>query len=207
MNIPPPIKEELQLYPHIPDPKTKHDERYNPNTYISIQSLVNYDPEFEDKYFKKLISEGWVALRNISDIFLYPKGRPFKYRLNGNSLSKAPERTFRSGGWLIGKNYESENSDDYILYKGYNGVIFSLQIKDLLDVYILSPKKEISIFKKPAFKTNFPVYLENPISGNVEIVYYGKDAYQKHRFENSTKYKKAVATGKWAWATVFNNEI
>lgn len=207
MKFPPEIKDELQLYPHIPDPKTKHDDRYNPNTYISIQTLVNNDSEYENKYFKKLIKEGWVSLKNVSDIFLYPKGRLFKYRLNGNSLSKAPEGTFRSGGWLIGKNYESENSDDYILYKGYNGVIFSLQIKDLLEVYILNPKKEISIFKKPAIKTNFPVYLENPNDGSLEIVYYGKDAYQKQRFENSLKYKKAVATGKWNWATVFNNEF
>ncbi len=158
-------------------------------------------------YIEEIDLNELMSLKNVSDIFLYPKGRLFKYRLNGNSLSKAPEGTFRSGGWLIGKNYESENSDDYILYKGYNGVIFSLQIKDLLEVYILNPKKEISIFKKPAIKTNFPVYLENPYDGSLEIVYYGKDAYQKQRFENSLKYKKAVATGKWNWATVFNNEF
>ena len=37
------IRTDLQLYSRIPDPKTIHDERYNPNTYISVQSKVNND--------------------------------------------------------------------------------------------------------------------------------------------------------------------
>ena len=74
MNIPPPIKEELQLYPHIPDPKTKHDERYNPNTYISIQSLVNYDPEFEDS--SNVFDSDWNIL-----IEVYPDAENFRLNL------------------------------------------------------------------------------------------------------------------------------
>jgi len=204
MQLPPPIKEELQKYPHIPDSNTKHDARYDPNTYISIQAKVNNDPEFEIEYFKKLIYDGWVMLKDVNDIYLYPSGRQFKYRLNGKGLSQVESGTFRSGGWLLQKNYNSENkNENFILYKGYNGAIFSLQIKDLSEVYILSPKKEISIFKKPLVKTNFPVYLENPKTEKLEIVYYGKDQYQKNRFQNSLKYKKAIATGKWDWATSF----
>jgi len=63
------IRTDLQLYSRIPDPKTIHDERYNPNTYISVQSKVNNDSEFENLYLDKLIKDGWVSLRSIQDIF------------------------------------------------------------------------------------------------------------------------------------------
>ena len=156
------IKPELQLYPHVPDTKTKHDTRYNPDTYISVQTKVNTEPEFQREYFAKLIFEGWVALNNVEDLLIFPKGKQFKYRLNGDSLSGAPEGTFRSGGWLLGKNLEDpENNDKYIMYKAYNGAIFSLQIKDLLEVYVKSHKRDIAVFKTPAEVTDFPVYLIN----------------------------------------------
>jgi hypothetical protein len=200
------IKPELQLYPRKIDPKTVNDERYDENSYVSIQSKVNNDPNFEKKYINKIIEDGWVALRNITDIFLYPKGRSFKYRLNGESLSGAPEGTFRSGGWLIGKNEDDpDNNDKYILYKGYNGVIFPLQIKDILEIYIKSPARERGVFKRPLQVTNYPVYLYNNQSGKNEIVYYGKDNSQRHRFMNTIKYKKAYATGNWSWSIVFEH--
>ena len=159
------IRNDLQMYPHAPDPKTKHDTRYNPNTYISIQTRVNSDPQFEQAYIAKIASDGWVALKNASDIHMFPKGRVFKYRLNGESLAGFQEGTFRSGGWLLGKNIEDpENNNKYVMYKGYNGAIFSLQIKDILEIYVKSNKKEISVFKKPDMNntTNFPVYLPHP---------------------------------------------
>ena len=129
------IRNDLQLYPHAQDPKTINDSRYDPNTYVSIQTKVNEDSKFEKKYIAKIVSEGWVSLKRVEDILVFPKGRPFKYRLNGDSLSGAPEGTFRSGGWLIGKNLNERDNDNYVLYKGYNGAVFSLQIKDLLEVY------------------------------------------------------------------------
>jgi len=200
------IRHDLQLYPRIPDSKTIHDSRYDPNTYKSIQSRVNNDAEFESKYIEKLVRDGWVALKTVPDIFLYPKGKTFKYRLNGDSLSGAPEGTFRSGGFFIGKNInEIDNSkiDNYFLYKGYNGCIFSLQIKDILEVYVKSPTKEISVFKKPEMITNFPVYLDNE-NGIKTVVYYASDSCHRIRFMNTMKYKKALATGKWSWSVVFN---
>jgi hypothetical protein len=202
------IRHDLQLYTHIPDKKTRHDERYDPNTYVSIQSKVNSDSEFEKKYISKLAVDGWVALNNIKDIFLFPKGKPFKYRLNGDSLSSAPEGTFRSGGWFIGKNLDNpENNDKYIMYKGYNGVIFSLQIKDILEVYIKSTKREISTFKKPASITKYPIYLIDNLTKKKVVVYYARDKFAQNRFENSYKYKLALATGQWSWSAVFNNDI
>jgi len=200
------IRTDLQLYSRIPDPKTIHDERYNPNTYISVQSKVNNDSEFENLYLDKLIKDGWVSLRSIQDIFLYPKGRMFKYRLNGNSLSGAPEGTFRSGGFYLGKNLNEEDYkiNDYILYKAYNGVIFPLQLKDILELYIKNPKKDISVFKKPCGISNYPVYLVDKY-GKDTIIYYAKDYNQLKRFTNTIKYKKALATGIWSWSVVFNN--
>jgi hypothetical protein len=197
---------ELQMYPHIPDPKTKHDTRYNPETYISIQTRVNNSQDFEKAYIAKIASDGWVALKDTKDIHMFPKGRPFKYRLNGESLVGVPEGTFRSGGWLLGKNLEDpENNDKYIMYKGYNGAIFSLQIKDLLEVYVKSSKKEIPVFKKPDMNnpTNYSVYLPDPETDEPQLVYYAKDQFNKNRFINSEKYKKARAFGMWSWSVVF----
>ena len=202
------IRNDLQMYPHIPDPKTVHDTRYDPNTYISIQTKVNNDSKFEKMYISKLISDGWVALKKPEDLLIFPKGRSFKYRLNGESLSGAPEGMFRSGGWLLGRNIEdTENNMKYILYKGYNGAIFSLQIKDILQAYVKSSKKEIPIFKKPDlnYVTNYPVYLSDPTTEKQTIVYYGKDEYNRKRFMNSMKYKKAIALGMWSWSVVFND--
>ena len=201
------IKPYLQKYPRIPDNNTKHDERYDPRTYVSIQSKVNNDPEFEQKYINKIVSDGWVALQNITDIFMYPKGKTFKYRLNGESMSGEESGTFRSGGWLVGKNenYDEEDSDgNYILYKGFNGAIFSLQIKDILELYIKSPKKDKVVFKKPYIRTNFPVYLQNK-KGRDEVVYYASDNAHKTRFINSKKYIKALSTGNWSWSMVFED--
>ena len=202
------IRHDLQMYTRILDPKIQHDTRYNPSNYISIQSKVNNSSDFDDEYMSKLASQGWVSLKKISDIFLYPKGRMFKYRLNGKSLSGAPEGTFRSGGWILGQNENNdENKDDYFLYKAYNGVIFPLQLKDILEIYIKLPNKEISVFKKPdlSLKTNFPVYLENSDTKINEIIYYAIDKAHQTRFMNSIKYRRAIATEKWQWSEVFKN--
>jgi hypothetical protein len=204
------IKPELQMYPHIQDPKTKHDTRYNRETYISIQTKVNNDEEYEKAYISKLVSDGWVALKDPQHVLIYKKGSPFKYRLNGNSLSGAPEGTFRSGGWLLGRNLEDkDNNDKYVMYKGYNGAIFSLQIKDLLEVYVKSSKRDISVFKKPDlnYKTNFPIYLPDPKTKRNVVVYYAKDEYNRRRFINSIKYKKALDSEMWSWSAVFNDNL
>jgi hypothetical protein len=202
------IRDDLQMYPRIPDAKTQHDTRYDPQYYISVQTKVNNSPAYEKMYIDKIIEDGWVALKRVEDLLLFPKGRSFKYRLNGESLSGAPEGTFRSGGWIIGRNLDDpDNNLKYILYKGYNGAVFSLQIKDLLEVYVKSSKKEVPIFKKPDLnnRTNFPVYLVHPITNRNEIVYFAKDEYNKKRFINSLKYKKALALGNWSWSVVFND--
>lgn len=206
------IREDLQKYPHHIDPKTTHDNRYDELTYVSIQSKVNSSKEYEDVYFNELSKNGWVALKNVTDIFYLNKGRQFKYRLNGNSMSGAPEGTFRSGGWFVGKNdadTDPDNRDKYLLYKAFNGAVFSLQIKDIMEVYIKSQKKDVIVFKKPDPKSisDYPVYLQNSETGKNEVVYYAPDAYKQKRFMNSIKYKKANMTGLWNWSVVFNDDI
>ena len=78
------IRNELQLYPHIPDPKTNHDIRYDSDTYISIQTKVNNDMSYEKKYIAKLVADGWVSLKNTEDISKYDNARfPFWNIING----------------------------------------------------------------------------------------------------------------------------
>lgn len=204
------INENLQQYPRIQDSKIKHDTRYNPNKYISIQTRVNEDANFEKRYIQKIASDGWVSLSKPEDLLYFPKGRLFKYRLNSDSISGAPDGTFRSGGWLIGRNMDDlENNNKYILYKGYNGAIFSLQIKDILEVYIQSKKREIPVFKKPDINIEnkkYPVYLPDPNTQENILVYYARDNFAKRRFINSEKYKMALMLGMWSWAATFNED-
>ena len=93
------------------------------------------------------------------------------------------------------------------MYKGYNGAVFSLQIKDLLEVYIKSPKREVPVFKKPDMNniTNYPVFLPDPETDVNTLIYYARDEYQRRRFMNSIKYKKALALGMWSWSMVFDD--
>jgi len=191
----------LQKYPRIPDYNTKHNPEFNPRTYISIQERVNNDPDFENFYLNKLIKEGWYKLANVEHLLSEEmKGRHFKYRLNGKSMSGEEKGTFRSGGIIIGRD---KNNNGYILYKAYNGCLFPLQLKDINDIYIKDPnsklegnKKEKNIkgtvsFKYPVEVTAFPVHL------NEKIIHYAKDNYKRDRFMLSKKFEYAYKTGDW----------
>jgi len=184
----------LQLYERIPDRYIQHKKDFNPNNYLSIQDRVNNDPEFEQKYFAELITKGWVKLARNSDILYYPPGETFKYRLNGNSISKAEEGTFRSGGFIVGKPLDS---NDYILYKAYNGCIFPLQINDIQDVYVKDIRQKMLIFNPPGEPTNNPVYLPHPDTGEQTIVYYGKKPKDSKKFTSTKKFQTAIKYGNW----------
>ena len=202
----------LQKYERKEDINTVHRPDFVKNRYISIQDRVNSDPEFEDKYLDKLISEGWYKLLDNSSILSEEmKGRHFKYRLNGKSLSGAKKGTFRSGGIIIGPTDDSNGK--YIMYKAYNGRLFPLQLSDILEIYTKDPsikiqgsKKEITIsstvfFNRPGGITNFPVYLTSELSGEQIPIYYARDKYSKERFEASKKYQYALKTGDWNFST------
>lgn len=202
----------LQKYERKEDINTVHRPDFVRNRYISIQDRVNSDPEFEDKYLDKLISEGWYKLLDNRSILSDDmKGRHFKYRLNGKSLSGAKKGTFRSGGIIIGPTDDSNGK--YIMYKAYNGRLFPLQLSDILEIYTKDPsikisgsKKEITVsktalFNRPGGITNFPVYLTSELSGERIPIYYARDKYSQDRFEASKKYQYALKTGDWDFST------
>ena len=198
--------ENLQMYPRIQDPHVKHSDTFNNRSYISIQSKVNSDPLFEKNYIEKLISEGWFKLKNKNDILDDTmKGRHFKYRLNGKSISGVKNGTFRSGGIIIGKNEEDEK---YIMYKAYNGCLFPLQLDDILEIYIKQINNDIGIpkqikntvkFKRPVKITEYPVLLESPITKEDVVIYYAKDNYSRDRFKMSKKFDYAYRTSDWTF--------
>ena len=200
------VNEELQLYERVPDAHTKHARGFNSSKYVSIQDRVNTDPEFEAAYIEHLVDSGWYRLENNSDIFKEElKGRHFKYRLNGKSLSRAEKGTFRSGGMMIGR----KNSENYVLYKSYTGAIFPLQLSDIEVVYVRDPNVKIKgkngektimktvFFAEPKNATVYPVNLKSPLTGEDIVVYYAKDNYSKDRFMMSKKFNYAYETSDW----------
>tara|TARA_B100001564_G_scaffold189792_1_gene159355 strand:- start:2365 stop:2991 length:627 start_codon:yes stop_codon:yes gene_type:complete len=199
----------LQMYERKEDINTIHRPDFNPRRYNSIQDRVNSDPEYEKMYIDKLISEGWYKLQdNRSILSNEMKGRHFKYRLNGKSLSGAQKGTFRSGGIVIGRKDE-DTEGKYIMYKAYNGRLFPLQIDDILVIYTKDPsikiggsKKEQIVYKRVFFNrpggfSKFPVFLISELNGERIPVYYGKDKYAQERFAASKKYQYALKTGDW----------
>ena len=203
------IKPELQMYDRSPDYNIKHAKGFNPFRYISIQDRVNNDPDFENAYINKLVTEGWVKLEdNRSVLKTEMKGRHFKYRLNGNGLSDAKRGTFRSGGIIIGKK---EENDDYVMYKAYNGCLFPLQMNDVEEIYVKDPNVKIDgnkreriirttvFFKEPEHDTKFPVFLQSRLTGDNIVIHYAKDNYKRDRFKNSKKYQYALKTGDWGF--------
>jgi len=203
----------LQMYERKEDINTVHRPDFNPRRYNSIQDRVNSDPEYEKLYIDKLISEGWYKLQdNRSILSDEMKGRHFKYRLNGKSLSGAQKGTFRSGGIVIGRSDE-DTEGKYIMYKAYNGRLFPLQINDILIIYTKDPsikiegsKKEQNIYKtvfftRPGGFSKFPVFLISELNGERIAVYYGKDKYAQERFAASKKYQYALKTGDWDFST------
>jgi len=199
------INENLQKYDRISDINVKHSNVFLRGNYVSIQDRVNSSMEYEKEYMNKLLTEGWFKLENNEDIFQdIFKGKHFKYRLNGNSISMADSGTFRSGGIIIGKNKENPL---YIMYKAYNGCLFPLQIKDISEVYVKDPNvektkpliKKTVYFKRPYKISNYVVYLKSKISGEDVPVYYAKDNHTKERFMLSKKFDYAYKTGDWGF--------
>ena len=203
------VKPGLQMYDRTPDYNTKHARGFNPSRYISIQDRVNNDAEFEIAYINKLASEGWFKLENIRSILKSEmKGRHFKYRLNGKGLSNPEKGTFRSGGIIIGTK---EDTDDYVMYKAYNGCLFPLQMNDVQEIYVKDPNVKIEgnrkekiikstvFFKEPENETKFPVFLQSRFTGDNIVIHYAKDNYKRDRFVASKKYEYAFKTGDWGF--------
>ena len=203
------VRPELQMYEHKKDENIKHADGFNRLKYVSIQDKVNNDPLFAQTYMNQLTDRGWVILANHNDIKNpLMRGRHFKYRLNGKSLSNAETGTFRSGGMIIGMG--DDNDPNYILYKAYNGCIFSLQLSDIEVIYVRNPNlagiresrkeqviKSTVYFKYPENVTEFPVTLPSIYTGEDIVIYYAKDKYNAARFKKTKKFQYAESTRDW----------
>jgi len=190
------MDEKLQLYERTSSSPISHSDEYKKSiNYKSIQDKVNTDQEYEEEYMKHLSVTGWRELNSNTDILRYPAGESFKYRLNGEGLSKVKRGTFRSGGFLIGPQADSS---DYILYKAYNGLIFPLQLSDVLIFYIKDIRLKTIFFNRPGCVTNNPVYLVDKDDNNV-VVYYGKKPKDSRKFMETAKFKTASKYGNWGF--------
>lgn len=187
------MNKDLQLYERTPDKTISHSDEYLTTFYISIQDRVNNDEKYEAEYMNHLSKKGWRELKSNEDILRYPAGESFKYRLNGEGISDAKRGIFRSGGFLIGP---PEDSKEYILYKAYNGLIFPLQLKDVLVFYVKDIRYKTLYFNRPTNITNNPVHLSDR-DGNDIIVYYGKKPKDSRKFMETAKFKNALKYGNW----------
>lgn len=191
----------------VKDRQISYDE-----SRVSIQSFINGDnghivPERYEAYIKKLISRGFTKLEPDSIYDLYP-GLRMAYVTYDNR--------WRSGGFVLSVHdscteYGEKEEDiditekeykPYILYKGFNNAVFSLQESDVKEFWIKDTlnkpkenKNEVIIFKIPKYETNYPVLLLNNNGENV-IVYYARDNYARNRFINTQKFQKALS-GSW----------
>jgi hypothetical protein len=182
--------------------------RETPYDYVSIQDQINKGPgktiDTEEllKYVEKLKKMGFEKLEPENYEIIGP-GERFGYVTNDNK--------WRSGGFLVSK----DNSDSafidgqtirhaytetrpYILYRGFNNALYSLQIEDVFEFWH-KPKRiafttNTVIFKKPVTFTNFPVTLPND-QGIDTVVYFARDSFIKKRFLTSIKYQRALEYG------------
>ncbi len=179
------------------EPRISEDNpRETPSNYKSIQKYINsngghIDSDKLDKYLAKLKSRGFV---NITDIYSILPGTRFVYITT--------DYKWRSGGFLISLELSNKSYDTtklnkeykpYILYKGFNNAVFSLQVEDIHKIYIKqkTAKQKIIQIKEPENITNFPVTAKNS-NGDDEIIYYARDEFARNRYMNSKKYKKIV---------------
>lgn len=121
------------------------------------------------------------------------------------------DNQFRSGGIVLGTK-DGEGGQYFLvrsyLYVGGKYRVFSLQFSDIKQLWIRDkvgkkPKKIVDDqplrvrepkdtrirFRAAAHETNFPVKINN------EVVYYARDNYQRRRFMESVKFKKALNKG------------
>lgn len=194
-----------------------HVERKPSDGYISIQKYINQNnghinEEILNIYKNNVLIPLGFRLTPKNKILDIPVGSTMRFRKKDN--------TWKSGGYVVDISLSKTTYDEnqniikdfnnkiYILYKAYNNKIYSLQEDDISELWVKKlknpknkPKKDnIVEYVKPAYITNYPVYLKDS-NGNNVTVYYGKDNYAKNRFMETTKYKNAK---KFGWRFINN---
>ena len=184
-----------------------------PTGYYSIQQHINSNkgrtinkPRLNE-YLTKLKKKGWKQIP-VDDIYSLQKGNRVAYITVDNK--------WRSGGFLVeikdsSSKYDavkdkviedrSKNAEykPYILYKAFNGSIFSLQAEDIQELWT-RPKKvkeerdSRAKFKVPYEESSYAVILEDD-DGEDVIVYYARDDYVRKRFMKTKKFERAENYG------------
>jgi hypothetical protein len=184
-----------------------------PTGYYSIQQHINSNkgrtinkPRL-DEYLTKLKKKGWIQI-SVDDIYSLQKGNRVAYITVDNK--------WRSGGFLVeikdsaskydakkDKVIENRKKDaeykPYILYKAFNGSIFSLQAEDIQQLWtrpkkVKGPKNDRVKFKVPYEESSYAVILEDD-DGEDVIVYYARDDYTRKRFMKTKKFERAETYG------------
>lgn len=170
--------------------------------HLSIQGWINengeYDPErmniyLEDTGLTQLESPISNNLHKISH------GDRIAYVIKDQYGSYL----FRSGGILLSQNYNPETQEKYILFKGFNQSVISLQVINLELIFYRSKdkkegqekKEKIYVFKLGPTETKFPVTLSK--DGQDVIVYYAKDNSKRTRYMSTQRFKDVSKSGKW----------
>ena len=182
-----------------------YENREPPDNYISKQKEINsgpdgtINPQKLRDYTDQLKLRGFIKIKPHEIYDIQPGARIAYIRT---------DKKWCSGGFLISihdsnTQYNSSKTSNeyetYLLYKSFNNAVFSLQLKDVIQFWILEKKlKEdentFVIFKKPMFYTNFPVTLKN--SDEIDtVIYFARDSYVRNRFMSTDKFRRAQEYG------------
>lgn len=195
--------------------------RPEPEGYPNLQKWINtgpggkYNLDRLNELTNSMNAQGWSLVFcpdwkdtvNAESICMnLEKGNRIRYVTNSSPPSDKTKEVFRTGGWLIECDPEGDTGTGYILYRGHNCTIWSVQIDHLKYLWTISREndeknKKLRIAQKPAVfdppgeSTVYPVSLYHEGLGKEVIVYYAKDTYKKKRFMNTDKFKRAQANG------------
>jgi len=174
-----------------------YEDRQPPDTYVSHQSRINSNNgKIDEDILEEYLNESGYEEVEPKDIDKLPSGARIAYIRKDNKWCSAGyySRTEISMADIDGNPFKKPKS--FILYKGYNGSAWSVQLEDVEMFYVMKPKLPTPVvkmiyFKKPTEKkTKYPVTLLDN-DGYEVVVYYAKDNYGKKVFMNTKKYKRA----------------
>jgi len=125
----------------LPDESPAAPLKEVPDGYVSVQKTINsnngkINQRELDKYLEKAIKKGFKKIEK-EDLFDYPYGIRIAYIRNDD--------VWRSGGYLVAlKESNTEYGSDvklneykrYLLYRGFNNAVFSLQFSDIREMWI-----------------------------------------------------------------------
>lgn len=190
--------------------------------YSSILGYVNIgvngvlDENRLNDILGHMSKNGWREVVVNKDNIMSLKGSTqIRYIINDDDGLK-----FRTGGFFLkffDADDDSDLTDSYILYLSHKpGVNSTIQLGSLYKLYIREknkklkiekkgikkepkPKREVKVSKKvqyrmPIEETDYPVFMKDS-NGKDVVVYYAKDNYNRGRFMESSKYKKAIKYG------------